>query len=287
MKHILTIVLNTLTSFNFNELNYFQGYHDITLLFLLLFINSPQTVALVQRFSETHIKENLLIPDKSGVFGYTFANCLELFNTIVKAIDEKIYKDIEEYSCGQASFIFPWIVGLFTHNLSDVMLQMRLMDYFITSHPIAVFVLTAVITIDEIKKLKMKHMASNLGNSLMSLFGSKNRTEQLDQAQFFIHFQQLDMNKIDYDKYITECERKMKEIDFVSLIQTFKEKKYMEYYPMMKKVPFAEDLIEYEKNQKSNFMLTEKIILGLCVSFGTAYIAITFVKKKISFYYTK
>ena len=96
MKHILTIVLNTLTSFNFNELNYFQGYHDITLLFLLLFINSPQTVALVQRFSETHIKENLLIPDKSGVFGYTFANCLELFNTIVKAIDEKIYKDIEE-----------------------------------------------------------------------------------------------------------------------------------------------------------------------------------------------
>ena len=131
------------------------------------------------------------------------------------------------------------------------------MDYFITSHPIAVFVLTAVITIDEIKKLKMKHMASNLGNSLMSLFGSKNRTEQLDQAQFFIHFQQLDMNKIDYDKYITECERKMKEIDFVSLIQTFKEKKYMEYYPMMKKVPFAEDLIEYEKNQKSNFMRIE------------------------------
>lgn len=162
------------------------------------------------------------------------------------------------------------------------MLQMRLMDYFITSHPISVFVLTAVITIDEIKKLKVKHMASNIGNSLMSLFGSKNRTEELDQAQFFIHFQQLDMNKIDYDKYITECEKKMKEIDFVSLIQSFREKKYMEYYPMMKKVPFAEDLLTYEKNEKMNF--TVKKIIALCVSFGTAYIAFTFAKKKISFY---
>ena len=116
----------------------------------------------------------------------------------------------------------------------------------------------------------------------MSLFGSKNRTEELDQAQFFIHFQQLDMNKIDYDKYITECEKKMKEIDFVSLIQSFREKKYMEYYPMMKKVPFAEDLLEYEKNEKMNF--TVKKIIALCVSFGTAYIAFTFAKKKISFY---
>ena len=207
---------------------------------------------------------------------------MDLFNTIVKAIDAKTYKDIEEYSCGQASFIFPWIVGLFTHNLSDVMLQMRLMDYFITSHPISVFVLTAVITIDEIKKLKVKHMASNIGNSLMSLFGSKNRTEELDQAQFFIHFQQLDMNKIDYDKYITECEKKMKEIDFVSLIQSFREKKYMEYYPMMKKVPFAEDLLTYEKKKKMNCTVNK--IIALCVSFGTAYIAFTFAKKKISFY---
>ena len=75
------------------------------------------------------------------------------------------------------------------------MLQMRLMDYFITSHPIAVFVLTAVIAIDEIKKLKE---ASN----------------KLDQAQFFIHFQQLDKDKIDYDQYIKECAQKIKEIDF-------------------------------------------------------------------------
>lgn len=162
-----------------------------------------------------------------------------------------------------------------------MMLQMRLMDYFITSHPISVFVLTAVIMIDEIKKLKVKHMASNIGNSLMSLFGSKNRTEKLDQAQFFIHFQQLDMNKIDFDKYIKECDQKIKEIDFITLIQSFKERKYMDYYPIMKKVPFAEDLLSYEKEKhKSNSLFSFKKIIGLCLSLGSAYL-ILFSNKRL------
>lgn len=205
---------------------------------------------------------------------------MDLFNTIVKAIDETAYKDIQEYAGGQASFIFPWIVGLFTHNVNDMMLQMRLMDYFITSHPIAVFVLTAVIAIDEIKKLKMKHMANSLGNSFLSFFGGKNRTDKLDQAQFFIHFQQLDKDKIDYDKYIKECDQKMKEIDFNSLIQCYKERKYMDYYPIMKKVPFGEDLLTYEKSRHKLSIFSLKTLISLCILLGTVYMAILYMKTR-------
>ena len=141
------------------------------------------------------------------------------------------------------------------------MLQMRLMDYFITSHPIAVFVLTAVIAIDEIKKLKE---ASN----------------KLDQAQFFIHFQQLDKDKIDYDKYIKKCAQKIKEIDFNSLIQCYKERKYMDYYPIMKKVPFGEDLLTYETHCHKQSLFSLKTLITLCISLGTVYIAILYMKAR-------
>ena len=60
LKNRLEYGLNTLINFNNCELNYFQGYHDIFILFFYLYLNSPYTyISLFQRFSELYIKVSI------------------------------------------------------------------------------------------------------------------------------------------------------------------------------------------------------------------------------------
>ena len=56
LKKRLEYGLNILINFNNCELQYFQGYHDIFILFFYLYLNSPYTyISLFQRFSELYI----------------------------------------------------------------------------------------------------------------------------------------------------------------------------------------------------------------------------------------
>ena len=71
LKERFETALNILVNFKNCELKYFQGYHDIFILFYYLYLDSPYTyISLFQRFSELYIKENLLLQNKSNL-GYS------------------------------------------------------------------------------------------------------------------------------------------------------------------------------------------------------------------------
>lgn len=284
MKHNLAMLINTLSSFNNSELRYFQGYHDICQLFMFIYYRSfPQTVSICQRFSEFHLKECMLREDKTGQFGFNFGNALELFNIIIKAISPSVYEDIMNYAGGLATFVFSWIVTLFIHDLKDFSQQMRIMDFLLTSHPIAAYVLTALIMINEVNSLKGGNMLANFGNSFLNLFTqSKSKDNDLDQAKFFEHFQKMDWKKIDFDKFICECNKKMKEIDFVGLIQCFKEKKYMSYYPIMKQNEYVKELYAIEENRISHpyeWIIKKTKFMGCVIATGALISYIIYFNK--------
>lgn len=286
MKHNLAMLINTLSSFNSSELRYFQGYHDICQLFMFIYYRSfPQTISICQRFSEFHLKECMLREDKTGQFGFNFGNALELFNIIIKAVSPSVYEDIMNYAGGLATFVFSWIVTLFIHDLKDVSQQMRIMDFLLTSHPIAAYVLTALIMVDEVMVLKGKNSLANLGKSFLNFFSKSeinNNDNELDQAKFFEHFQKMDWKKIDFDKFISECNKKMKEIDFVGLIQCFKEKKYMSYYPIMKQNEYVKELYTIEENRISNpykWIISQSKFMGCVTAAGALLSYIIYYNK--------
>lgn len=142
-----------MTTLNNQNYNYYQGYHDIGLHFLVLYINNFNTgVSVFQRFSEFYLKENLDQSEGDNSKGYNFAKINHILSDIVTSISPEIMRTIEEM-CGQPAFVLSWIITLFTHNIMNSQVQYRLLDYFITSHPLAIYYLTAAILVDEVTSL--------------------------------------------------------------------------------------------------------------------------------------
>jgi TBC1 domain family member 20 len=154
LKKNLKMFVNTLATLNNQNYSYYQGYHDIALHFLLLYMNDFHTgVSVFQRFSEFFLKENLMKPDQNFNKGYNFERVISILADIIKLISPETMTYIDEYCYGRPSFAISWILTLFTHNILDSSVQFRLFDYFITSHPVTIFYLVAVIVIEETLKL--------------------------------------------------------------------------------------------------------------------------------------
>ena len=255
LNHLLKVkvesALNTITSFKKNEFKYYQGYHDIFMLFFYLYIDSPYTyVSLFQRFSELYIKENLVKFDKNKNKGFNFNNCIKLCMTIIQEINENAYNVLVEYCNSDCNFIMPYIICLFTHNINNIFLKYRLLDYFLVSHPISVYIMTSLIVIDEVIKIKSLFNIDKLkGNDLNFIdTANKKENEELNEYKFFQHFQKLNFDEIDFEKYIQKTEEIIEKFDYDNICNKFlgPQFEFKTYYPLMNKEKYLENLIKYD-----------------------------------------
>ena len=262
LKKRLEAGLNILINFNNCELNYFQGYHDLFILFYYLYIDSPYTyISLFQRFSELIIKENLLEQNKNNL-GYSFPNSMKFCMEIIKEINESVYNDIVEYCNSECVFVIPFIVSLFTHNINNLNKRFRIIDYFLVSNPITVYVMSSVIVVDEIGKLKAEYNLKKLKNTAFSFFSSDPQEEipPLNLSDFYQRFQNLNLDIANFDEYIEKTENAMKKINLERIRNEFLGEKYEyeKYYPTIYKDKYLRNMIKCDdKNQ--NKIINNKI----------------------------
>ncbi len=249
--------LNYLITFNKGEFNYYQGYHDILMIFFYLYPGNFYLYTLLyQRFSEFLLKENLLLHDKNGIKGYSFNNSLKLFKFILSKINKITFDDINKFSNGECTYLLSYIITYFMHNISNIFLQMRLIDFFIVSHPLSIFVLTSYFLVDEVTKLKTKYYSKLAAYKVKNLFTNEQNEVVVDLniSDFFLHFQQIDHDKIDFDKYIIKVDEFFNTFSFEDLKQEFceSEMKFEKFYPLMFKEIYVEKFIieEFERNTK-------------------------------------
>jgi hypothetical protein len=153
LKEILNKFINKMATINNRSYDYFQGYHDIGLFFILLFIDEFEVaVTLFQRFSEFYIKENLTKFDDKTC-NYSFNSINSILMEILKNLNLDVMNTIKDV-CYEPHFVFPWILTFFTHNVTNTNKQFRMFDYIITTHPLAIYYITALILIDEVTYLK-------------------------------------------------------------------------------------------------------------------------------------
>ena len=255
LNHLLKLkvesALNTITSFKKNEFKYYQGYHDIFMLFFYLYIDSPYTyVSLFQRFSEFYIKENLVKFDKNKNKGFNFNNCIKLCMNIIQEIDENSYNLLVEYCNSDCNFIMPYIICLFTHNINNIFLKFRLFDYFLVSHPISVYIMASLIVIDEIAKIKSLFNIDKLKENDLNFIDTANKkeNEELNEYKFFQHFQKLNFDEMDFEKYIQKTEETITKFDYDKICNKFlgPQFEFKPYYPLMNKEKYLENLIKYD-----------------------------------------
>ena len=250
---------------NNNIYNYFQGYHDLGLYFLLLYHNCPHyAVSVFQRFSEFNLKELLNIKYKKKKMENGRYNMIDMSDTLtilkfiigylapeVKTFFEEKERDeeikfsknknksrekektnLEKYSI--CDFAFEWIVTLFTRYFENINNVYRIFDYLMVSHSLSIYFLCAEIIIDKFNSLKDKSLIN-------------------DKAGQHDYFKSIDFDKdIDFDDYINRCEINLnKYIGNSSFENMCKNLKLNKFYPIIsEQQPFVEKWVRVNNKQE-------------------------------------
>ena len=275
LKQEFEFALNTLITFNYNEFNYYQGYHDISFIFFVLFYDDQKTfISLFQRFTELFLKENTIKQEEGK--GFSFDVCLKFFGYILQKINSVTYNNILKYTGTEPTFVISYILCLFTHDIDDIFLLMRLLDYFIMNNSLSVFVLVGYITVTEVGKI----LAKNIGKSFMSFFQSDDNQEKLNISDFYIHFKEIDFSIFDWEKLMKDSNKFLNQFNYDDLAKKFiTENKFEPYYPLLKKEGYIEKMIkmnnEIFKNyvvpkDKGFFGISTGIIISLIIILGVS-----------------
>ena len=262
LKRKAEFAINTILTFNKNEFKYYQGYHDIFMLFFYLYLDSSYTyITLFQRFSELHIKEFLTIPTnpKNKNKGFSFPNCIKFCLSIIKELNEIAYNELIQNTNNNCTFIIPYIICLFTHNINNIFLKYRLLDYFIVSHPISIYIMTSLIIIDEINRIKTKKEKEIMKKEVYNIFNSdtnqlEKKIDEIGNENFYIHFQNLNFDEMDFELYIERTEEELKKFNFDKIREQFlsPEYEFKEYYPSINKENYLKKLIRYDFDKEND-----------------------------------
>lgn len=258
LKEEFEFALNTLITFNNNEISYYQGYHDIAFIFFVLFYDDQKTfISLFQKFSELFLKENTLKQEEGK--GFTFEVCLKFFGYILKKINLVTYNNILKYTGTEPTFVISYILCLFTHDIEDIFLLMRLIDYFIMNNSLSVFVLVGYITVTEVGKI----LAKNLGKNIFSFFNSNNNNETLNVSDFYMHFKEINFSLFDWEKLMKDSNNFLNQFNYDELAKKFiEENQFEEYYPLLKKEGYIEKMIKMNNDIYKNYVVP-KVGFGL------------------------
>ena len=262
--------LQLMCRLNNNIYNYYQGYHDLALFFLLLYHNCPHyAVSVFQRFSEFNLKEllNIKYKEKRIVDGrynmIEMNDTLKILRFIIDFMDPKVKTFFEEIEKNEemkfnksrnknsnntvlesedkyviCDFAFEWIITLFTRYFDDLNKIYRIFDYLMVSHSLAIYFLSAQLIIDFYHKIEDKTSISD------------------KSGQFDYYLNNIKFEDIDFDYYIQKCEDNLQKYVGTSQFQRmYKNLRLNKFYPIISQQPFVEKWIITNNQQeyKSSF----------------------------------
>ena len=182
---------------NKNKYSYYQGFLDFCVYFYVIFHekNNKENndyIKVLQFFTELYLKD-YISPFKSiGIKeDVIFQNSLNLLIGIIKIIDNDLYKIFKEES-SPLSLILSWTISLFSHSVNNFYTLRRILDYILISEPITSYVLTSMILVKCLKK--------NIKNFL-----------EAEIEEFFLTIKNINLDEIDFDNYIIQCEQFIKD----------------------------------------------------------------------------
>lgn len=121
------------------SLYYYQGFHDVVSIFLLVLEDDYLTFALVEELCVKYL------PDFMQKDFSIIVQMMGLIMVIIKREDPELSSFFEE-TCLQPYFATSWLITWFTHDIKDVDTIARLLDALLCSHPLyGLYVCTAYV----------------------------------------------------------------------------------------------------------------------------------------------
>ncbi|KAK4320045.1 hypothetical protein Pmani_009066 [Petrolisthes manimaculis] len=120
------------------HLNYYQGFHDVAITFLLV-MGEDIGYEMVEQLSVTHLSEFMRPTMERTTYYLTY------LYPILKRADPNLYKFINDSGVG-TMFCLPWLITWFAHTLSDYRNVVRLYDFFLaTPYLMPMYIAAAIV----------------------------------------------------------------------------------------------------------------------------------------------
>mmetsp|Transcript_29807 Transcript_29807/g.39172 ORF Transcript_29807/g.39172 Transcript_29807/m.39172 type:complete len:441 (-) Transcript_29807:118-1440(-) len=144
-------------------LHYFQGYHDLIGVLLLILSNENVTYAAAERLSLTYHRESM----REDFQQVTLQ--LQLLHPILKYFDRQLFEFLEDVQL-EPFYAISWVLTWFAHDISELDLVARLFDVFLSSDPMFSLYLSAAVLVHRREEiLTIEADFGILHNSLIKL----------------------------------------------------------------------------------------------------------------------
>ena len=182
---------------NQTKYSYYQGYLDFCIFFYNLFYEKNKKnkskiyIDAIKLFTELYLKD-YISPFKSigKNDDLIFDNSISLFKDIIQLIDNNIYLKLKEDSA-PLCLCLSWVITLFTHEINNFYTIRRILDYLLLNEPITVYVLSSIIIVKNIQK-RIKNV------------------KEAENEDIFLSIKTIDLNNIDFNYMIIECDKFIK-----------------------------------------------------------------------------
>ena len=176
---------------NYKEFDYYQGYNEICLYFILLF-GYKEGIYYMKIFSRYFLY--YIIAEKGHESFYLI---LDILNDCCDYIEEKSNKLLNKLTRTKPYYSLSWIMTYFCHNNYNIFNQFRLLDYLITCNIGQLYFFCSNIIVYEFNLIKKKLKIKN------------NEEEDLENMEIIInHFQKIKIEDINIDYIINLNESK-------------------------------------------------------------------------------
>jgi len=130
------------------KLAYFQGFHDVVLVFLE--VGSPsEAYHMIERLALFHLSDQLCWPFDMGLMPL-----LKVLFYLVQTLDLPVAQALHEADCSELHFAVPWVLTWFSHSLPHLHGQvMRLFDCLLSSHPTMILYFAAQLLLEQREQL--------------------------------------------------------------------------------------------------------------------------------------
>ena len=182
---------------NKNKYSYYQGYLDFCAFFYNLYYEKNNKNSLEQGYLFTDALKlftELYLKDYISPFkaigrneDIIFENSIAVLIDIINIIDPKIYILLKEES-SPLCLCLSWVITLFTHEINNFYTIRRILDYLLLHEPIDVYVLCALIIVKSFQK-------------------TIKNVEDAENEDVFLCIKNIDLNNIDFNYMIVECDK--------------------------------------------------------------------------------
>ena len=152
----LTRVITRIVSED-TSLHYFQGFHDICSVFLLV-AGEELGYRLIRRFVYTYCRDAM-----RPSFDLT-SRLMALIPLVIRAVDVPLYEQLLALQQEMPMFALSWVLTYFAHVVPSFEKVTRIFDFCIGTHPLSILYLSAALIIDHREATFKMHDLSDIHN---------------------------------------------------------------------------------------------------------------------------